>query len=237
MTVRKSTGGKAPRKQLATKAARKSAPFTANAVPLPLPEGDEEQPQAGGKDEASDASAALLDKHMDLLQFGAVAWRDREHGVEILRDRICAKDILEQLREQRDKRLQDLEKQKCTQDAQHSRAVEDVKATFGSAIEETTEVLRADRAAAKLEPACEGCSAAGAEGDFVECQGGCGLKLCEECRPNGCAQMECPDGQSCCDTCWPDHQKIYEQMPCGTFLLGDCSSYHVKECHCQKSRW
>ena len=43
MTVPKSTGGKAPRKQLATKAARKSAPFTANAVPLPLPASPESE--------------------------------------------------------------------------------------------------------------------------------------------------------------------------------------------------
>jgi hypothetical protein len=33
-TARKSTGGKAPRKQLATKAARKSAPATGGSVPL-----------------------------------------------------------------------------------------------------------------------------------------------------------------------------------------------------------
>lgn len=33
-TARKSTGGKAPRKQLATKAARKSAPTTGNASHL-----------------------------------------------------------------------------------------------------------------------------------------------------------------------------------------------------------
>lgn len=31
-TARKSTGGKAPRKQLATKAARKSAPTTGNKI-------------------------------------------------------------------------------------------------------------------------------------------------------------------------------------------------------------
>jgi histone H3 len=31
-TARKSTGGKAPRKQLATKAARKSAPTTGNVI-------------------------------------------------------------------------------------------------------------------------------------------------------------------------------------------------------------
>eukprot|EP01046_Picozoa_sp_COSAG06_P021865 COSAG06_NODE_1664_length_8767_cov_14.628749_2_plen_515_part_00 len=37
-----STGGNAPRKHLAMKAARKSAPFSANAVPLPLPEEDKE---------------------------------------------------------------------------------------------------------------------------------------------------------------------------------------------------
>ena len=36
-TARKSTGGKAPRKQLATKAARKSAPATGNTLPTPDP--------------------------------------------------------------------------------------------------------------------------------------------------------------------------------------------------------
>ena len=36
-TARKSTGGKAPRKQLATKAARKSAPATGNTLPAPAP--------------------------------------------------------------------------------------------------------------------------------------------------------------------------------------------------------
>jgi len=36
-TARKSTGGKAPRKQLATKAARKSAPATGGRVSPPRP--------------------------------------------------------------------------------------------------------------------------------------------------------------------------------------------------------
>uniref|UniRef100_A0A8C0IK06 Histone H3 n=1 Tax=Chelonoidis abingdonii TaxID=106734 RepID=A0A8C0IK06_CHEAB len=56
-TARKSTGGKAPRKQLATKAARKSAPAT-GGVKKPHHQcgGAEGKPPCGGRDQKREAS-------------------------------------------------------------------------------------------------------------------------------------------------------------------------------------
>jgi hypothetical protein len=83
MTVPKSTGGKAPRKQLATKAARKSAPFTANAVPLPLPASPEsealEKAWQAQRRERCDAEMAELEaeeqRQQDIYRHAQRQWR------------------------------------------------------------------------------------------------------------------------------------------------------------------
>ena len=103
-----------------------------------------------------------------------------------------------------------------------------------AAVAKNTQAVRKAREESGCDPQCEACDGEGQKGDFVECAGGCGLKLCEDCRPNGCQAMCCEEANECCDKCWDDYWPSagYEKMPCGEMLKGDCTMYHVKHCHC-----
>ena len=219
--ARKKTGGRAPRKQLATKAARKSAPFTAAARPLSE---DEKEEESEGSEDVS-LEAALLEKFESLLQFGGEVRN------------ASARQILTRLQTKLAEQLQQLEAQKKDFVSMNDSAVEEAKAEFNAAIAEAAQVVRKAREESGCDPQCEACDGEGQKGDFVECAGGCGLKLCEDCRPNGCQAMCCEEANECCDKCWDDYWPSagYEKMPCGEMLKGDCTMYHVKHCHCQKN--
>ena len=61
----------------------------------------------------------------------------------------------------------------------------------------------------------------------------CGEAYCASCRENYledlCGHCLEVGMLHCCE-----HIKT---MPCGSITRGDCSSYHVKDCDCQKSEW
>ena len=68
-TARKSTGGRAPRKQLATKAARKSAPATGGVLPAPIVDKARKDAEAAIDEVAAGLKAEnLIKRDLDLSE-------------------------------------------------------------------------------------------------------------------------------------------------------------------------